>query len=560
MRILVVFVDGPMLFFQPPMKKKTNNALSRRQFFGAAASGAMALGLGPTTLVLSGQGQGPAPAAGTPDLRLINGRVHTMDARSTIARAVTIRNGRFVTVGDAAPAATPGARTIDLSGRTVIPGIIDAHNHFVNLGNRPGYHTVIENATSIAEIQKTLAARRSNVPEGEFITAMGGWHTNQFQERRLPNRKELDDAVPDRPVLLLQAFNGPSATNSLGKKLLEAEPNPVIVDENGAIAGGLPSTTALYKLRQRQTLQDKMRSTADAWAYSAGLGLTSHLDQVGLASPGPLAPTQALAAFDPYRMYDAWLELYRQGKATIRLQANFLHNQNDKALPELRERLRNQFPFFGSDMMMTGGIGESAAPGDGTGEVWLEAQRLVAQARWRNENHTLSLASFENEIVGYEKVNAEFNITDLRWVISHVPFATPPLLQRLKALGAGAQLTGWRYLQGTMQNNGSPFKMVMESGIRAGMHSDSVHISPLNPWLHIYYAVTGVNALGQLINDGQQISRQDALRLYTRENGWFLRMEDRLGSIEPGRLADLAVLSDDYLTVADEQLKRIRSV
>ena len=80
------------------------------------------------------------------------------------------------------------------------------------------------------------------------------------------------------------------------------------------------------------------------------------------------------------------------------------------------------------------------------------------------------------------------------------------------------------------------------------------------PWLHIYYASTGVNALGQLINDGQQISRQDALRLYTRDNGWFLRMEDRLGAIEPGKLADLVVLSDDYLTVTDEQLKRIRSV
>jgi predicted amidohydrolase YtcJ len=334
----------------------------------------------------------------------------------------------------------------------------------------------------------------------------------------------------------------------------------VTVDEAGAIAGGLQSTTALYKLRVRQTLEDKMRSTLDAWAYSAGLGLTAHLDQVGLATAAPLAPNQALAAFDHFRMYDAWRALYRQGKAYIRLQANFLHNQNDKALPELRERLKNQFPFFGSDMFMTGGIGESAAPGDGTGEVWLEAQRLVAQARWRNENHALTLAAFENEVAGYEKVNAEFDITDLRWVISHVPFATPQLLQRLKALGAGAQLTGWRYLQGTMQNNGSPFRMVLESGIRVGMHSDSVHISPLNPWLHIYYASTGVNALGQLINDGQQISRQDALRLYTRENGWFLNMEDRLGTIQPGMLADLAVLSDDYLTVTDEQLKRLRSV
>src|SRR5262245_12176256 len=502
--------------------------LSRRDFLSAAAGAAIAT-TGELT-VTSAQ----APASTVPtELRLINGRIHTMDARNTIARVVTIRNGRFVTVGDTAPAAAQGARTIDLRGRTVVPGIIDAHNHFVNLGNRPGYHTVIENAPSIAEIQKTLAARRPNVPADEFITAMGGWHTNQFRERRLPNRSELDEAVSDRPVFLLQGFNGPSSTNSLGKKFLESEPNPVMVSEDGAIGGGLPSTTALYKLRVRQTLQDKMRSTQDAWAYSASLGLTAHLDQVGLATAAPLAPNQALAAFDHFRMYDAWRELYRQGRATIRLQTNFLHNQNDKALPELHERLKNQFPFFGSDMFMTGGIGESAAPGDGSGEIWLEAQRLVAQARWRNENHALTLAAIENEIAGNEKVNAEFDITDLRWVIAHVPFATPSLLQRLKALGGGAQLTRWRYLQGTAQSNGSPFRMVLESGIRAGMHSDSVHISPLNPWLHIYYAVTGVNALGQLINDGQQISRQDALRLYTRENGWFLRMEDRLGTIEP---------------------------
>src|SRR5688572_15614635 len=361
--------------------KSRQQGMSRRQFLTAAAGAAV--------VVVEAAAQQATPS----ELRLINGSIHTMDAKNTIARAVVIRDGRFVSVGQTAPAAAQGSRTIDLGGRTVVPGIIDAHNHFVNLGNRPGYHTVIENATSIAEIQKTLAARRPNVPADECITAMGGWHTNQFRERRLPNRSELDAAVSDRPVFLLQAFNGPSSTNTPGKKLFESEPNPVMVGEDGAIAGGLPSTTGLYKLRLRQTLQDKMRSTQDAWAYSASLGLTAHLDQVGLATTAPLAPNQALAAFDHFRMYDAWRELYRQGRATIRLQTNFLHNQNDKALPELRERLRNQFPFFGSDMFMTGGIGESAAPGDGTGEVWLEAQRLVAQARWRNENHTLSLAA-----------------------------------------------------------------------------------------------------------------------------------------------------------------------
>src|SRR5262245_53734214 len=175
--------------------KSKQHSASRREFFGAAAGAAVT--------VFEAFAQAP------PDLRLINGRIHTMDGRNTIARAVTIRNGRFVFVGDTAPAAA-GARTIDLRGRTVVPGIIDAHNHFVNLGNRPGYHTVIENATSIAEIQKTLAARRPGVPQDGVITAMGGWHTNQFRERRLPNRTELDEAVSDRSVFLLQAFNGPS--------------------------------------------------------------------------------------------------------------------------------------------------------------------------------------------------------------------------------------------------------------------------------------------------------------------------------------------------------------
>jgi predicted amidohydrolase YtcJ len=531
--------------------------VSRREFLGTSAATALTIAAGARITFA----QGPSsPAANVPDLILTNGRIHTMDARDTIAAAVAIRNGRFLAVGGRMPARGPGTREINLRGRTVIPGIIDAHNHFVNLGNRPGYHVVIENARSIAEIQQTLAARRKDVPDGQFITAMGGWHTNQFAERRLPTRSELDEAVSDRPVLLLQAFNGPSATNSLGKAFFEREPNAVAVADSGLIANGLPSTTALYRLRQQQTLEQKMRGTVDAWNYSASLGLTTHLDEVGLSSPGPLTPNQALAAFDPYRMYDAWHELYRQGRAFIRLQTNFSASENDPALPSLRDRLTNQFPFFGSDMLMTGGIGESAAPGDGSGEVWLAAQKLVAQARWRSENHTLSLASFENEVTGYEKVHAEFPITDLRWVISHVPFATEAGLNRLKAMGAGVQLTGWRYLTGTATNNGSPFRMVLDNGIRSGLHSDSVHISPLNPWLHVYYATTGVNALGEPINKGQTITRQEALRLYTRDNGWFLRMEDRLGSIEPGRLADLAVLSDDLFAVTDEQLKRIRSV
>jgi len=533
---------------------------TRREFITTAGLGALTIAADARITVAQTPAAPVTPAAGDPDLIFTNGRLHTMDARNSIVDAIAIRGGRFQAVGGRMPARGSATRVINLRGRTVIPGIVDAHNHFVNLCNRPGYHTILENARSIREVQQTLADRRREVPAGEFITAMGGWHTNMWAEKRLPTLKELDDAVSDRPVFLLQTFNGPSVTNSLGKMFFERQPNAVVVADNGAIAGGMPSTTALFRLRQQQTLESKMRGAVDAWRYSASLGLTAHLDQVGLGSPGPLTPSQSLAAFDPYRMYDAWQELYRQGKAIVRLQSNFSANQNDPLLPMLRERLRNQFQFFGSDMLMTGAIGESAAPGDGAGDIWLAAQKVVAEARWRNENHALTLANLENEVAGYEKVHAEFPITDLRWVIAHVPFATPDLLNRLKAIGAAVQTTGWRYLQGTTANNGSPFRMILDNGIRCGLHSDSAHISPLNPWIHLYYATTGVNAAGELINAGQQITRQEALRLYTRENGWFLRMEEKLGSIEPGKLADLAVLSDNYFEVPDAQVRQIRSV
>jgi predicted amidohydrolase YtcJ len=101
--------------------------------------------------------------------------------------------------------------------------------------------------------------------------------------------------------------------------------------------------------------------------------------------------------------------------------------------------------------------------------------------------------------------------------------------------------------------------MIVDNGIQAGMSSDGMQIAPMNPWLHMYYATTGLNALGEQINAGQHITRAEVLRLYTRDNGWFLRAEDRLGSIEPGKLGDLVVLDRDYFSVPDEELKRIRS-
>jgi predicted amidohydrolase YtcJ len=107
---------------------------------------------------------------------------------------------------------------------------------------------------------------------------------------------------------------------------------------------------------------------------------------------------------------------------------------------------------------------------------------------------------------------------------------------------------------------GPPFRTIVDHGIQVGIHGDGVHISPLNPWLHIYYATTGVNSFGDKVNGDQLLTRAEALRLFTRNNSWFLRMEEKIGSIERGKLADLAVLDRDYFAVPDAEIRKIRSV
>jgi predicted amidohydrolase YtcJ len=556
--------------------------LDRRIFIRAAAAGAAAL----TTLNLAGCGDDDAPVEGTgPDLLLTNGRIHTMDDANSIIPSIGIQDGRFVRAGQIDRSQ---AQTIDLRGKTVVPGLIESHTHFVSLANRPGYHVAEwELASNIAGVLETLKARRDRgVPEGQFITAMGGGTPRMFAELRMPTLAEIDSVVSDRPVFLYQGGGGPARTNTLGKQFFESATGPlagpVTVGADGSIAGGNPNMAnrALYHLRIRQTFDDKKRSALDAMAFSAAVGVTAVLDQVLPAkASGPLdpQPTDALFNLDHFRMYDAWLALHEEKKAFVRLQMNFLHNQGYIAalgdlanqLPELRERLQFSQQFFGDDMVRNGGIGEwgapFAAPSNVDGHaVWYEAQRLIARARWRNENAQSSNPNIETVIQTYEAMDAEFGIKDLRWGLQHADQATPAQIARLKALNCSVSMSGFRWLSGVPRADGLPvgpmFADVVASGIHAGMHEDGIHIAPHNPWFALHYATTGLNVLGQQINPGQQITRDQALRAYTRENAWFLNRENDLGSIEAGKLADLVVLDRDYFSVSAEDMRQTKSI
>jgi predicted amidohydrolase YtcJ len=498
------------------------------------------------------------------DLVLYNGRIHTMDSRNRVASVLAIQDGKIVYVGNDERAARRGfegnPRTVNLRGRVVIPGLIDCHNHIVLMGNRPGYHTPLENAYSVADVQETYRQRARGVPRGKFITTIGGFHYNQFSEVRLPTLAELDKALPNHPAYITVGFSGPSVTNSLGKKFFEAAELPVTVGADGTIAGGTETGKATLALRKTLTFDDRKRSVLDAMAYAASMGVTTHLDQGAFQATG--TPSDGAAAEDNYRMHLPFLSVYDEGKGIIRLRINFLHQDTDTNVTTLQQRLLNTFRFFGNDMVRTGAIGEFIAANYFGGPVFLEAARRTAQAGWRVEVHSLSATDFQSQIQAFEAVHKETSIKDLRWVVAHVPQINQEYLNRLKALGGGVNLTGWQYLAGAGPQSGPPFRLIVDNGIPAGMSSDGMQIAPMNPWIHAYYATTGKNARGQQINPGQQITRQELLALYTRANQWFLGGEDEqsLGSLEVGRLGDVVVLNDDYFTVPAEKLKNIRSV
>ena len=501
------------------------------------------------------------------DLRLVHGKIATMDARNSIASSVTIQNGRFDFSGGKP---SPCTKTIDLHGRTAVPGLIDNHNHIVLLGLRPGHDTRLETAASIKDVQAIIAARAKSVPAGQFITAMGGWNQAQFAEKRLPTLAELDAAAPNQPVLLLQAFTGPSATNTLGKTFFAEK--GIEVSVTGAIAANAPSVAALNALRSIQTFEDKKRGTLDALAYSASVGVTTDVDMGAFVIPG-LPDIQdsfvfdGLASSDPFRMYDAFLALHREHKMAARLRIFFLSMDTRPNVPLLSERIRNAFDGLGDDMLRVSGIGEFATVWPLFGKVtappnYEAALQLVARQGWPFQQHTLSLAEDQLTVSTFEKVNAVTPIANLRWSVAHVPKIDQETVNRFKAVGAGVAVHPFEYLAGTT-GAGPPLRMILDSGIHVGAGSDAAQISTLDPWLMIYYMVTGKNAAGELINAGQTLTRLEALRLYTANNGWFFREEDRLGSIEPGKLGDVVVLSDDFLDpakVPDEAIKRVKSV
>jgi predicted amidohydrolase YtcJ len=492
------------------------------------------------------------------DLLLVNGRILTMDAAESVAEAVLIRDGRIVQVGEP-DTIDPCTDTVDLGGRTVIPGLVDGHTHFLRNGQAPGHFVAgAETASTHGELLDAMQAQSETISDDGFLTVVGGIIGSQFEEGRLPNLEELDAVLQNRPIYLQQGFGGPAVTNSIGKSYFESR--DIEVWDDGTIEG-VQVGGALGVLIVEQTEVDKRRAINEWMAYAASVGLTTVQDQGCCGWFGAQIPLGRAPGYDVY--YDLW----RAGELDVRLRLRYLAGgvPDDTGRYPAAARMDNAVQGLGDDWMKVVGLGEfvAGAIGMAPNERLLEGAYLRAARRgWSVTQHSGSAAEHEAHIRAMEQVAEEIAIEELRWSLEHVFELTDDQIARLKAIGVGLQ--NQQYLKNgsavVPSIDGPPFRNILDAELRASGGTDAAGVSPLNPWLSIYYMVTGKNAAGEPVNDGQQISRLEALRLYTTGSAYFSFDEDKLGSIEAGKLADLVVLDADYLDVLDEELREISSV
>jgi predicted amidohydrolase YtcJ len=504
----------------------------------AAVGGVVLAGTGEAGFASAqGSSGGSARGVAKDDLALVNGKF--VDGRGYMTSALTIKNGRITSVG---PEKEPGADVtlVDLRGRTVIPGLFDSHVHYARAGVNPGYEARgIERAFSIPALQEAIAGRAKSVPAGAFITCIGGWNHLQFAEARRPTRADLDAAAPNHAVYLSGTGGDTGAvTNGRGRVFLAAQ--GVAVDEATGRVGA--PDAAFAALQAVQTVDDRRRATAALNAHASALGLTAVKNSGNL---GDLEIT---------------LELWRRGNLSVRMRPTFPAGSPAEVEARVSNNFSQEGRAVGDDMFRVVGFGERVGGMNTTSDAFEPTARVVARHRWQLEQHSLTAAENAFHLAAFQSIARDHPLGDLRWTLIHANNITAQVLKALIDLGVGVLPHGSARYLGTIPNAGPPFRRIVDSGVIAGAGTDATNVAPLDPWLGLFYMTTGRNLAGQLINDGQQVSRIEALRMYTTGAAYYTFDDRDLGSFEVGKYADLAVLNEDYLTVPDDRIRRIESV
>jgi len=495
------------------------------------------------------------------DLALVNGKIHTMMDEAPIAHAVLIRDGKIAAVekiGDPGPCTD----VIDLAGRTVIPGLIDNHVHFVRLGNLPGYHVRdLERAFDVATAQEIIRKRVAEIPSGALITLIGGIEPTQFAEGRFPNLRELDAAAPGNPVYISADGFGPGQTNSAGRDYLRSV--GIKVADNGGITEGPDTAEAFERLAAKMTDAERSRELLGEQEFALSMGLTTVMDQSG-SVPG-------VGYLDQAKGYDPFLDILRAGKLKIRTRLFFpALDEAGEGNRQLLRQLDTRWRDYGPDLARVVGIGEWSVGMDDFAKPQLDEEAhdaimTIARRGWPYHQHVISTEEIDRHLGAFEDAaKAGADLGALSWSLDHVNGITREQIGRVNALGVGLAVHGWAYLP-NRELTGPPFRLILDTAkVPVGGGSDGARISTFNPWPMIYYMVTGRNHARKLINPGQQVTREEAIRLWAGpDQGFFSHESGLLGGIAPGRFGDLVVLDRDFFdekVVSDDDIRTMSSI
>ena len=531
---------------------------------------------------VAGAGCSMAPATGTPpvlaDMVFTNGKVLTVDARSSEAQAFALKDGKFLYVGTTARAlmhAGPSTRVVDLQGRTTIPGLADSHLH--TAGGGPGLD--LSRTRSLADVFAILSQAARTAKPGDVLVSNSDWHEAQFREQRLPTAAELEAAAPGVPAVLVRGGHSYFLNNTALAKygITASTPVPpggaIPVGPDGKLTGELTDTAKpLAKLPPPEPLSVAELESQQKILNSYGL--------TSIRVPG-------ISVAD-YRKFQ---QLRDSGKATVRYSillrprnlADFRTSVADAGLKqgEGDDWVRLGGIKIGVDGGFEGGLMTrpyEGAMGQGGKYFGLRVMDQPAfndyvtqlnRLGWRAAVHAVGDAAVDQVLEGFERANADKDISRSGWTIEHAFVTRPDQYPRIRKLNLNLSVQDHLYLAAPVlkgywgmdrASQVTPVKTYLDEGFMLAGGTDSPVI-PLSPFWVLYHFLTRETISDGVYGANQAVSSRDALlRMMTINNARLTGEEAVKGSIEAGKLADFAVLSADYMTIPAKQVETLQAV
>jgi len=520
-------------------------------------------------------------------LILHNGKITTQAADQPEVEAIAIENGNVLAIGtndEILALADMSTKTIDLKNRRVIPGLNDSHLHVIRAGLFYNLELRWDGLPSLSQALEQLKQQADHTPPPQWVRVIGGWNEFQFREGRMPSLDEINKAAPNTPVFLLHLYDS-ALLNQAALRVLGFDrntPNPlgglIARDSKGNPTGLLiaePSALILYSTianAPKLSMEDQLNSTRHYLRELNRFGVTSVSDAGGGGQNYP-------------EDYSVVKKLDQDGHLTVRIAYSLFAQKPGEELDDYSRWLGMTKPGDGNDLLRVNGAGENLVWSAADFENFLqprpdlrpimehELEAVVgklAESRWPWRIHATYDESIGRFLDIFERVHRENPIDKLRWFIDHAETVSEKNLDRIQTLGGGIATQHRMAYQGEYYirrygiesaKRRPPLRRMLQMGLPVGAGTDGTRVASYHPWTCLWWMVTSKTVGGTVLHDeADRLTREEALRLYTHGSAWFSHEDGKKGTLEPGRFADLAVLSDDYFSVEEDAIRELESV